>query len=436
MYAYFVTRKFAIIILCVGMVILGGCAPVPAQDTDLTFALATSQSTTANIVQKQGDKVIAADVDRVPFSDDKSLQDLMHADLVIEGKVVHQTSRLIQPRATETELHDSSVGTPFTDSEVVIDKVLKGQYSSPTVVVVQFGGTVNDYTVVDPEEPLLQIGDTVILFLRDISGDPAQAPGQTKYMITVPSGLFRIDSNENLSTHLSPASAGVADTYRGKDKSVLEKDIQDLAAKLPQPKAVAFNNAVGGAHLVIEATIKEIKEVRLIPEEGKSEGWIKQMLSEGKMPGDVYTDYVVTINKVLFDKFSDQPRFFPDRKPLQPGQTIIVTWRGGTYEGVTQTYERGVPFEVGGREVMFLQDIGIMTGDPDYHSPRYQVRYSLVDSVRARLPIGHDGTFAALDGRGLSDFYAGQSVEQLEKDLAEFLKAQPPAQMIPAPAQP
>lgn len=373
-----------------------------------------------------------------------TLQELTLADLIVEGTVTRQETRVIQYHATEAELAEreargDATGIPFTDFEVTIDKVLKGRAPSTTVTVTQFGGTYKDLTIIDPEDPLFQLGDRVILFLRDISGDPIQAPGQIKYMVVAPAGRFRIEKDNTLSIHLPDSRNPVADAYRGKDKSELEKNILDLVGKLSpeSAKEEVLQNTLTGSDLVVEGTIQDIREVRLIPDEGKSEEWIDQMLVEGKMPGLVVTDYTIMVDKVLLDKFANQPRFFPDRKPIESGQTIIVTRLGGTYKGVTKIEEPSSPFEIGSREIMFLRDLSLMSNFISYGDPGDGlVRYSPTDSRLGRLLIGPNNKLIAFTTKGLGGIYGGQDVEQLEQDIAEFLKTHPFNQNIPAPPQP
>ncbi len=121
------------------------------------------------------------------------------------------------------------------------------------------------------------------------------------------------------------------------------------------------------------------------------------------------------------DMRGDHPKFFPDWKPLEPGEIIIVTRQGGTYKGVTKIEEPGPSFEVGNREVLFLSGFSLKNYDlPDDGQTRYST-----DSRLGRLLIGPDGQLAAFATRGVGGLFGGQSLEQLEKDLAEFVKSHP-----------
>ena len=96
------------------------------------------------------------------------------------------------------------------------------------------------------------------------------------------------------------------------------------------------------------------------------------MLAEGKMPGLVLTDYTIVVDKVLSDKRLAYPRFFPNYKSLQPGQTIIVMRKGGTYKGVTKIEEAGPAFVLGSQEVLFLVGTSLKNYDlPDDGQERF-----------------------------------------------------------------
>ncbi|HEY4688388.1 MAG TPA: hypothetical protein VIK33_03685 [Anaerolineae bacterium] len=363
-------------------------------------------------------------IDRIEIT---GLQQLVSSDLIIEGTITGENTRFVPDiTATEAELDERRaqglpIGVDVAEYEVTIDQVLKGRVDSSTVIVIPAGaGTAAP----------IQVGDRVILFLVDISGDPVYAPDQTKYRVIAPEGQFRVEEDNTLFVY-APAPSPLTESYRGKDKSVLEKDILDLVAKLPQPtKEEVLQNARNGADLVIEGTIQGVGEVHFINAMEKPQEWIDQMLAEGKMPGLVLTDYTITVDKVLSDKYAGNPRFFPNWKPLEPGQTIIVTRQGGTYKGVTKLEEPGPLFEIGSREVLFL----VGTSLTNYDVPNDgQSRYS-TDSRLGRLLIGSDNRLTAFTTKGLGGFYGGQSLDQLEQAIAEFLAQHPlTREEVPAP---
>ncbi len=363
------------------------------------------------------------------FSDEEefaTLQELLAADLVIEGTIVSEQTRWItDTTATNAELADRqarglSITTPLIEYQVVIDKVLMGEAPSATIVAALSVGT--------------KVGDRAILFLKDISGNPIQAPDQTKYEVFTSSGQFRIEKDNTLFSFKRKGMNPIADTYREKDKAVLEKDIQDLVAKLPRPtKADVLQNTLKSTGIVIEGTIQGVRDVHFVNSMEKSQQEIDQMLAEGKMPGLVLTDYTIIVDKVLVDMRSNNPRFFSNWKPLEPGQTIIVTRQGGTYQGVTDIEEPGPAFELGSREVLFLVGTSLLNYDlPDDGQSRYSTH-----SRQGRLLIEPNNRLTAFTQKGPGGIYGRQSLEELEQDIAQFLKEHPSAsEEVPTPSRP
>lgn len=397
------------LVLVVVTSLLSGCAPssgqpAPAQVIDQTAPTALPP-----------EEINDAFPSRIDEGEIRSLEELLSADLIIEGKIVDkQTHWVTDTSATKTELADRQArglptGTDVLEYQVTIDKVFEGLAPSATIVVVPYFAT-------------YQTGDRAILFLKDISGDPIQAPGQTKYEIFTSSGQFRIEKDNTLFSFKRKGMNPVADTYRGKDKAILEKDIQDLVARLPKPtKADVLQNTLKSTGIVIEGTIQGVRAVHFVNSMEKSQQEIDQLLAESKMPGLVLTDYAITVVKVLYDMRGDHPKYFPDWKPLEPGQTIIVTRQGGTYKGVTKIEEPGPAFEVGNREVLFLSGFSPKNYDmPDDGQTRYST-----DSRLGRLLIGIDGRLTAFTTHSLGGFYSGQTVDQLEKDIAELVQQHP-----------
>lgn len=406
---------------------LSGCAVLPGQPVSgQTINQVIPTSPTLDV--KSNDDNPVAFVDGGPI-EITSLQQLVSSDLIIEGTIAREKTRFVSDTtATSAELAErqargESIGTLVTDYEVIVDKVIKGQVESTTVIVdLSNLKYIDDKGRLFKDIPSVQVGDRVVLFLTDISGDPIRAPGQTKYTVAAPIAEFRIEIDNVLSTHIPKGQNPIADTYRGKDKAVLEQDIQDLIAKLPKPTtADVLQNALKSTGIVIEGTIQSVRDVHFVNSMEKSQQEIDQLLAEGKMPGLVLTDYAITVDKVLYDMRGDHPKYFPDWKPLEPGQTIIVTRQGGTYKGVTKIEEPGPAFEAGHREVLFLSGFSLKNYDlPDDGQTRYST-----DSRLGRLLIGPDGTLAAFTTRGVGGLFGEQSLEQLEKDVAEFVKAQP-----------
>lgn len=119
------------------------------------------------------------------------------SDLIITGRVLKvQASRLISdpytsPRAQEFGLPN---GVVFTDHVIQVDRVIKGNARKDgIVIVVQTGGRYNGVNMVVEDSPLFERNELVLLFLKDISGDPIQAPNEKKYIINgSPQARFKI----------------------------------------------------------------------------------------------------------------------------------------------------------------------------------------------------------------------------------------------------
>ena len=162
-----------------------------------------------------------------------SLEELLKADLVIEGTIAGEQQMWIpDTTATEAELAERqarglSIGVNATDYQVTIDKVLNGQIPTGTIIVTPASGT-------------YQVGDRAILFLRDISGDPIRAPSQTKYAILTSSGQFRIEKDNTLSSSKRKGMNPLVDSYRGQDKSVLEKTFRTWLPNCPSQTKQTF----------------------------------------------------------------------------------------------------------------------------------------------------------------------------------------------------
>jgi hypothetical protein len=409
------TRAIVALTLMAIMATLVGCGTTSPEQIDPSQGFGPVTPTGDTPYTTGNGSVPIAMIDRIAFT---RLEELVSdpTDLIIEGTITSEMTQWVQyTDLTNAELAQREAAGLPTGAlaiyyKVMIDKVLKGQTNETTVTVTPAASEYSD--------PSLQVGDRVILFLRERE-TPTIAPGQTEYMVIAPEGQFRIEKDNTLSTYLPPSRNPVADTYRGQDKSILEKGILDLVSRLPQPtKEEALEKALSSATIVIKGTIQGIRQVHFINALEKPQEWIDQMLAEGKMPGLVLTDYTVIVDRVLFEMAPYQPRFFPDWKPLQPGQTIIVTRQGGTYRGVTSVEEPGAPFEIGSQEVLFLVPTSFDIPDDA------QVRYT-TDSRRGRFLIGPDNKLIAFTTKGLGAFYDGQNLHQLEQDIAELLRTHP-----------
>ena len=414
-----------VVALAVVIVLLSSCAPSSGQiASGQAIDQATSTMPAPDVTRSCAGSVF---VDRAKFG---SLQELFAmSEVIIEGTIRHENTRTVpDDTATNAELAErkalgASTDRLIIDYEVTVDKVLKGAADAATITVFP-GGSRAEYEILPPGEnsSFLHVGDRDILFLREYSDPSLKTSGPTTYAALAPEGQFRVEKDNTISSYIPKSCEPVVDLYRGKDKSVLEQDIQELVAESPKPtKADVLQETLKSTGIVVEGTIQGVRGVHFVNSLEKSQQEIDQLLAEGKMPGLVLTDYAIMVDKVLYDMRGDHPKFFPDWKPLEPGEIIIVTRQGGTYRGVTKVEEPGPAFEVGNREVLFLSGFSLKNYDlPDDG----QVRYS-TDSRLGRLLIGSDGQLAAFTTRGVGGLFGGQSLEQLEKDLAEFVKSHP-----------
>lgn len=144
------------------------------------------------------------------------------SDLVVKAAVLHaQPIRIVGETAPTSKQKQLGVttGVVFTDYLLRVEQVLKGQPpDNGTIVVVQTGGIYNGVTEFIEDDPLFEIGERDILFLRDISNDPIQAPGERKYIINgTPQARFKITNGQ-----ISPMIPEEA--FVGKFKGMREAD--------------------------------------------------------------------------------------------------------------------------------------------------------------------------------------------------------------------
>ncbi|HWM93967.1 MAG TPA: hypothetical protein VN493_24630 [Thermoanaerobaculia bacterium] len=346
--------------------------------------------------------------------DVRSLRQLAAADLVVVGTVEACETRLLPDNATAAELAERGArggvpGALLTDCKIRIDEVWKGRAPSGTVTVTQPGGRYGGAVLSTFEEPLFAPGGRELLFLTDVSGDRVWAPGRAGYM-AARGTRFRVGEDGMLS---SSVPGPVAGAYAGRELAHMAADFHRVAAAPPEKlsREEALKAALDGTHLVVEGRIAEVSRVRLLPDEGKPQAWIDQMLAEGKVPGQLVTEYAVEVERVLHSGE------LPGRRPVAAGDVITVARWGGRYRGVTQT-EAGPPLSVGGREVLLLRDLAVY-GEED---PRWQegrVFYGLTDSKLGRFRIDPEGRLTAFSERSLGSFYHGRKVELLARDLEQ-----------------
>lgn len=350
------------------------------------------------------------------------LKRLAWADLIVEGSIASvQETRLLGP-------------TIFTDYRVNISRVLKSYpgFADRSIIMVDLGGTYQGKTQVVKENPPYQIGEQVLLFLRDISNDPVHTPqGQTKYDVMIPGGRFRINPNGTLDADATELE--VAKTYRGKEKSVLEKDILALLPTVSD----YVRSEVAGSFLIVEGRVGQ-PETRLTRDEDTQ---------------DIYTLYPFTVDKVFEDKLTRAENALHKTNlfkaaPVKVGNVITVVEMGGTNQGVTKRRTWSQFLQPGAR--MFLSLGAMACGDVSArgaHSPlctkqeqdTNKILYMLGDST-SRFLIGLDNRYTAITQHGISRLYNGQPKERLEQDLlkakTEIDKALEEQKKQPTPVPP
>jgi len=241
-----------VIILAAVTASLSGCGGLPGQ-------IASSQMIDQVAPTEQAVGEISNDpsplVDEVVMT---SLQQFPPPDLIIEGTIASEQKLWIpDTTASKAELADRQarglpIGVNATDYQVTIDKVLYGQAPSTTLIIA-------------PNGAQYKVGDRALLFLTDISGDPIRAPGQTKYMVMVSDGQFRIEKDNTLSSHRPKSGYPLADTYRGKDKGTLEKELQLIRQRLDSIEEVLAEEMTEDDKRALEEALKEHREGKTVP---------------------------------------------------------------------------------------------------------------------------------------------------------------------------
>lgn len=128
------------------------------------------------------------------------------SDVIVIGKIVGpKSTRIIGGDAlpsdvkAEIEKEGGVVGVIFTDYVFAVDDVIKGDKIEPgqSIIIVQTGGTFQDRTQSLEDDPLFQSGENAVLFLKDITNDPVQSPGETKYIINgSPQARYKVESGQ------------------------------------------------------------------------------------------------------------------------------------------------------------------------------------------------------------------------------------------------
>lgn len=345
-----------------------------------------------------------------------TLEDLVWgADLIIVGTIAG-----IQETRVENRIENIFAGNIYTDYKVDVSKVLKTYpgFTDRSVIVKHQGGTYQGRTQVVSEDEPYQIGQKVILFLRDISIFPGQTRlGEKKYSVLMPGGRFHIKQDGKLDTptqHLA-----VAEVYRGKDIATVEKDV---LSRLPAISDY-LQREVEGSFLIVEGTVGQVLKTYMNADVTPQE--MAQSKARGELPDLVYTFYAFTVDKVLEDKLvgaKDYPHKTALYKgaPVSGGNVITVLQMGGTYEGITQRRTL-VPFlKPGDKMLLFLGAIGCGEGSPlctKAEQEANKVLYMLGD-LSDRFLVGSDNRLTTLTPGPVSRFYNGQAKSRLEQDIA------------------
>lgn len=346
----------------------------------------------------------------------RTLKQLAASDLVLVGTVGGCTTRALADNATQAEIAErvergDPPGSLLTDCQVEVESVWKGDAELSVVTVIQHGGTwgARRHEVLD--HPLLQTGIREVLFLIDVSGDRVYAPGRSGWLLT-PGARLRVGGDGRLSGY---TAGPVPEGYAGLALADLEDAFQRVAptAVTPPTREEAERSTLAGTSAVVVGKIGALRAPRLLPAEGKPQSWINQMLAEGKMPGQLITEFEIEVERVICTR-SPAGLMSAVSAPAVGDRLRVARW-GGTYQGVTQITEPGPDFVTGAREVLFLRDLAQQADDPRYRSG--SVVYALIDSALGRFRVTTAGTLSAFSPRGLGAFYAGADLEQLAADL-------------------
>ncbi len=391
------THSGPICILVPLVVILAGC-------TNPTEQL-TAQTQNAN---NNAEQVL------VDWAYAYSFEELVwNADLIIEGTIAG-----IQETRLEHQIENVSAGEIYTDYKVDISMVLKAYpgFLDRSVVIKHFGGTYQGRTQVVHEDEPYQSGEKVFLFLRDISIFPGQTrPDEIKYSVLMPGGRFRIMTDGKLDTPTK--NFPVAETFRGKDKSILEKDI---LTRLPTPPDY-LQREVERSSLIVEGTVGQVQNTFTRPDLTPEQ--IAQAKVRGELQYLVYTSYAFTVDQVLEDKlarYQDHPYWVSvyQSTPVNTGDVIALVESGGTYEGSTLG-RTSVPFlKPGDKMFLFLSATACGQRYLICNWAEQEANKILYMPGSNRFIIGSDHRLITLTPGPISRFYTGQAKSQLEQDIA------------------
>lgn len=320
-----------------------------------------------------------------------------YADLIVEGTITRiLETRLLPP--TESPVI-------FTDYQLNISKLLKSPpgFALDSVTVVQPGGSNGSVTQIYKGNEPFELGEQVVLFLKDVSDDPVHtSEGEVKYSVLMNGGRFKFDVTGILSSAAQGNS--VAEKYRNKNKAILENDV---LASLPD-KSVYIRQALG-AFLIVEGTIGKPTSRLVVQEDTQS----------------VFTVYPFRVEHVIYDALVQaqnlprKPNLY-DHTPVNEGDLITIFERGGTYENITQRWAWSWGMSPKSRMLLFLGafDCG---NKPDVCTQQEMNNKKAMYFAGGgeRFLITEDNTLSTVTRTFFSQLYDGKPKEQLERDLVE-----------------
>jgi hypothetical protein len=109
------------------------------------------------------------------------------SDLVVRGTVHDGNGYSLQPGAAKSRLNW------YTDTRVMVEKVLKGSVLSEVIVLQT--GLVGEPSTMWPEMPVLKPGARAVLFLKDITGSRKPEQSRATFAVFAPEGQYEVVGN-------------------------------------------------------------------------------------------------------------------------------------------------------------------------------------------------------------------------------------------------
>jgi hypothetical protein len=123
-------------------------------------------------------------------------EQVAEADAVVRVRAVERLApRVLTAKGADDDLPAAMI---FTDTRFEVLEVYAGQVPSE-ITVLQTGGKAPrgaDHPAFDlflDEDPLFEVGTEHVLFLKNISGDPVQAPDRELFLPVNPAGRYFVD---------------------------------------------------------------------------------------------------------------------------------------------------------------------------------------------------------------------------------------------------